>query len=287
LWSYSLFPLARNGLVSASPDKLKWSIVDTPCEEGYVVASPSEINAFVLGSDEVFYAIDIAGRKVHKSTDSGVTWEDDLTEALEDEGANLPAWDIAVAPDGPELVAVVTDDRQEVYVSEDGGDSWTNTHVSDAPDWDATLLIADIAISPQYDGTCDIAIGTRDPDGGTNGDVWVIRQVPFVGWEVQELNMDVISVRFSPNYDGDKTLLAIASDIDNTCLCTGVRNTDENTTAVGTMIGNGSYGNPVAAVDVQPENLSILDAVNIVGRCIRTISGIQDAPLLIPPRIIR
>ena len=195
-----------------------------------MVVSPSEINAFVLGSDEVFYAIDIAGRKVYKSTDSGVTWEDDLTEALEDEGANLPAWDIAVAPDGPELVAVVTDDRQKVYVSEDGGDSWTNTHVSDAPDWDATLLIADIAISPQYDGTCDIAIGTRDPDGGTNGDVWVIRRVPFVGWEAQELNMDVISVRFSPNYKTDKTVVAIASDTDNTYLCTGIRNTNEDIT---------------------------------------------------------
>jgi len=73
LWSFSLFPLPRNGLVSASPDKLKWSIVDTPSEEDYVVVSPSEVNAFVLGSDdETLYAIDIPGEKVYKSTDAGV-----------------------------------------------------------------------------------------------------------------------------------------------------------------------------------------------------------------------
>lgn len=230
LCSFTLFPLARNSLASASPDELKWSIVDTPSEQGYVVASPSEVNAFALGSDdETFYAINIPGEKVYKSTDGGITWADDLGRALEDEGATLPAWDIAVAPDNPDLVAVATNDRREVYVSEDGGKNWTNTHVSDAIGWDASLLIADIAISPEYDNN-DIAIGTRNPDGITNGDVWVIRRVAFAAWQAQALSMDVTSIRFSPNYDDDKTILAIASDIDNTYLCTGARNTDENTT---------------------------------------------------------
>jgi len=231
LWSFNLFPIARNSLASASPDELKWSVVDTPSQEGYVIASPSEINAFALGSDgETFYAIDIPDEKVYKSTDGGITWADDLGRALEDEGATLPAWDIAVAPDNPDLVAVATDDRQEVYVSEDGGKSWTNTHVSDATGWDSSLLIADIAISPEYDNN-DIAIGTRNPDGITNGDVWVIRRVAFAAWQAQGLSMDVTSIRFSPNYDDDKTMLAIASDTNNTYLCTGTRNTDENTTA--------------------------------------------------------
>jgi len=199
LCSFSLFPLARNSLASASPDKLKWSIVDTPSEEGCMVASPSEVNVFALGSDdETFYAINIPGEKVYKSTDGGITWADNLGRALEDEGATLPAWDIAVAPDNPDLVAVATDDRQEVYVSEDGGKNWTNTHVSDATGWDASLLIADIAISPEYDNNNDIAIGTRNPDGITNGDVWVIRRVAFGAWQAQGLSMDVTSIRFSP-----------------------------------------------------------------------------------------
>jgi hypothetical protein len=36
LLSSSLFPLAGNNLVSASPDRLKWSIVETPSEEDKV-----------------------------------------------------------------------------------------------------------------------------------------------------------------------------------------------------------------------------------------------------------
>jgi len=222
-----LFPFAGTELVSASPDKLKWSIVDTPSEEGNVVVSPGEINAIVVGSDdETFYAIDIPHSKVYKSTDDGVTWEDDLTDALTEEGATLPAWDVAVAPDDRELVAVVTNNRTAVYVSEDGGKEWVNTNLSDL----GALLISDIAISPEYGDSRDIAIGTRNPDGSTNGDIWVIRRLGFPGWEAQGLDMDVTSLRFSPNYDSEKTILVIASDDDRSYVCTGIRNTDENTT---------------------------------------------------------
>ncbi len=207
--------------------------MDTPSEEGNVVVSPSEINAIVVGSDdETFYAIDIPNGTVYKSTDSGVTWEDGLTDAITDEGATLPAWDIAVAPDDPELVAVVTNNRTAVYVSEDGGNSWEDTHVTDAAGWNDTLLIADIAISPEYteDGSSnrDIAIGTRNPDGSANGDIWVIRRLGFPGWEAQELNMDVTSVRFSPNYAKGEVILAIASDnITGSYLCTRYKVNDE------------------------------------------------------------
>jgi len=216
--------------------------VDTPSEEGHVVVSPSEVNSFVVGSDDetFFYAIDIPGDppggvypdgKVYKSTNWAVTWEDEITRALEDEGATLPAWDIAVAPDDPDLVAVVTDGRQEVYVSDDGGETWADTGVSDAADWDANLLIADIAISAEYgDGYRDIAIGTRNPDGSANGDVWVMKSVIFSEWKSQELDIDVSSVRFSPGYDSDRAVVVIGSDCDGTYLCTGIHYTDLNTT---------------------------------------------------------
>ena len=226
-----LLPFVGTELVLASPDELKWSVVDSPSKEGNVVVSPSEINAFVIGSDEeTFYAVDIPNGIIYKSIDAGVTWEDDLTQALEDEGATLPAWDIAVAPHDPELVAVVTNSRQEVYVSEDGGESWENTHISAAAGWSASLLISDIAISPEYGGERDIAIGTRNPDGSSNGDIWVIKSELLASWKAQGLDTDVTSVCFSPDYDSDKTILVIASDIEKTYLCTGIRDTDENNT---------------------------------------------------------
>jgi len=245
----SFFPLVDSQPISANPDRLEWSVVDTPSEEGNVVVSPSEINAFVAGQNDTFYAIDIPHSRVYKSTDGGVTWEDDLNGTLEDEGATLPAWDIAVAPDDPDLVAVVTDDRTAVYLSDDGGDSWEDSGV---PDLGGTL-ISDIAISPEYDATYDVAIGTRMPDGNTTGDIWVITLFELGGWKAQELQIDpdatgtgadVSTVRFSPSYEEDKAILAIASsanDIapalqDRTFLCTGERNTETKETTWTTFI---------------------------------------------------
>ena len=214
--------LLGNDSASASPDKAKWSIVDTPSEEGAVVVSPSEINALAIGSDdESFYAVDVPNGKVYRSIDGGVTWDDDLAAALEGEGAILPAWDIAVAPGNPELVAAVTNDRTAVYASDDGGETWVDSKI---PGLDG-LLIADIAISEEYDDERDIAVGTRIPDATVNGDVWV-RELEGLGtWTAQGLNMDVTAVRFSPSYSSDKTIVAIASDTDRTYLCTGVRDT--------------------------------------------------------------
>jgi len=235
----SFSPLVDSQPISANPDRLEWSVVDSPSEEGNVVVSPSEINVFVAGQNETFYAIDIPHSRVYKSTDAGVTWEDDLNGTLEDEGAVLPAWDIAVAPDNPDLVAVVTDSRTAVYLSDDGGDSWEDSGV---PNLGGTL-ISDIAISPEYDDTYDVAIGTRMPDGNTTGDVWVITLFELGGWKAQNLQIDpdtagtgadVSTVRFSPIYEKRKAaILAIASSANDvaqngTFLCTGTWNTDHD-----------------------------------------------------------
>ena len=244
----SFFPLVDSQPISANPDRLEWSVVDTPSEEGNVVVSPSEINAFVAGQNETFYAIDIPNEKIYKSVDAGITWEN-ITDALIRDGAGLPAWDIAVAPDNPDWVAVVTDNRTAVYLSDDGGERWETTGVPDL----SGMLISDIAISPRYDDTYyDGAIGTRKPDGLTNGDVWVIKWGSLVpSWKAQELQIDpdatgtgadVSTVRFS--YDAGKSILAIASsanDIapalqDRTFLCTGQRNTETKETTWTTFI---------------------------------------------------
>jgi len=247
----SFFPLVDSQPISANPDRLKWSVVATPSEEGNVVVSPSEINAFVASQNDTFYAIyaiDIPHSRVYKSTDGGVTWEDNLNGTLEDAGATLPAWDIAVAPDNPDLVAVVTDNRTAVYLSDDGGQNWEDSGV---PNLGGTL-ISDIAISPKYDDTYDVAIGTRYPDGNTTGDVWVITLFELGGWKAQELQIDpasnktadVSTVRFSSSYEEDKAILAVASSANDTApslqnrtfLCAGERNTESKETTWTTFI---------------------------------------------------
>jgi hypothetical protein len=209
----------------ADTHELKWSIVDTPSQEDNVVVSPSEINAIVRASDSIFYATDIPNEKVYKTADGGITWDDDLTEALEDASPalDLPAWDIAVAPDNAGLLAVVTDDRTAVYVSDDGGEDWRDSNVPEL----GTSLISDIAISSENSGNSDIAIGTREPDGVTNGDIWVLESGPFASWEQTGLNMDISSVVFSPGYETDGMILAVASDDTGTYLCSRHKLGDE------------------------------------------------------------
>ncbi|MFW6056702.1 MAG: hypothetical protein ACOC9B_05285, partial [Chloroflexota bacterium] len=147
-----------------------------------------------------------------------------------DPAPTLPVWDIAVAPDDEDFLAVVTDDRQEVYISEDGGETWDCTHLDSSPGWDSNLLVSDVAVSLLYDGERDIAVGTRLPDGNVAGDVWVLQSQTLTTWDSQGLDMDVSAVEFSPDYAGDETIMVVASDLDDTYLCTGYRNTQDNTT---------------------------------------------------------
>jgi len=136
----SLIPLVSVELASAvEPSILMWSIVDTPRPglDNNVIASPSEINVIAIASDDrTFYAADIPGDppggtypdgKLHKSTDGGVTWVDELTNYLIAAGANLPVWNIAVAPDDVNFLVAVTDvpggplGPQSVFISKNGG----------------------------------------------------------------------------------------------------------------------------------------------------------------------
>ncbi|MCK4723775.1 MAG: exo-alpha-sialidase, partial [Dehalococcoidia bacterium] len=136
----SLLPTPSIKPALAHPAELRWSIVDTPApgQATNIIVSPSEINAIAIGWDgTTFYAVDTPNSRVHKSDDGGITWEDELSGSLTADGANLPAWNIAVAPDDVNFVVAVTDNGtgapREVFVSRDGGTKWENTGL------DATL----------------------------------------------------------------------------------------------------------------------------------------------------
>ncbi len=228
--------LLHPGTVSAQFEPLRWSPIHTPSDEDFFVVSPSEISALVLGSSQVWYAADIPNEKLYKTEDGGRTWDDDIIDNLLDafpSAPTLPVWDLAVAPDDPDFVIAVTDNRQELYLSIDGGEEWG--HITDSADWGASLQIADVAISLEDDnGNRDIAVATRDPDDGiTDGDVWIAQDVQppfqFVSWVSQGLDMDVSSVAFSPNYWDDRIVLAVVSDDAGTYLATGRRDFDLNT----------------------------------------------------------
>jgi hypothetical protein len=216
------------GQVLAQFESLKWSPIRTPSVEDFMVVNPSEVSALVLGSSTVWYAADIPNSKLYRTEDGGLTWQDDILDNLLDAtpAPTLPVWGLAVAPDDPSFVVAVTDSRQEVYLSDDGGDTWVALNIAATSGWDPLIQIADVAVSPAYNGgdVRDIAVATRMPDGVIAGDVWIMRVDSLISsWKGQALGMDVSSVAFSPNYDDDETIIALVSDAAGTYLVTGYR----------------------------------------------------------------
>jgi len=248
--------------VQAEVTALKWIEVDKPGDSGNVVVSPSEVSEIAVGSDGVLYAIDSANSKIFRSLNGGLTLED-ITDKLAGAGAGLPASQIALAPDRPGIIAVVTDGGSAVYLSTDGGMEWNDTGVpAIAGDIQA------IAISKEYtqDGKSyrEIAIGTADwGDGTTSGQVWVYqigKTIPL--WQDQELTVDpsftggeVSSLAYSPDFPDDMAILAVASTASDvaaayqskTYLCLGVRDIEAKTTE-----WNDLTGYPVEIAQLEP-----------------------------------
>lgn len=210
--------------IIACPDTLKWSPVNTPDERDNVIVSPSELNAIAVGNDgETFYVLDIPNSKVFKSTDGGYTWIE-LSSQLVTAGAVLPAWNVALAPDNPNTVAVVTSKDglpREVFASVDGGLTWWDTNCR------ASANIGAIAISPYY-GTYDIATGTRTSTG--KGDVYILNINVKGHWKDQGLGKDVLNIRFSPNYRADFAIAIVSASDNGTYLDLGIRHPVANTT---------------------------------------------------------
>jgi len=254
--------------VQADPDMLRWSILDTPQSIPPAtlykeVLANSEISKLEVASDGMhMYAIvnrvlaaappPNPGGLLFASTTGGWIWSALITANLLAAGATPPFWDVAVAPDDPLFVAVITSDGttvrpSQVWVSDDGGTTWDNTlNPVTAPNY-----ISCVDISPDYGGKRDIAVGTRNgaPAGAVNK-VWTLPVPGFGNWLDQSLpanstgwvDADVFDIEFSPSYVGDATITIVASGNDTAPVTglnsgaffnTGVRDLDQNNTDWG------------------------------------------------------
>jgi len=225
---------------------LEWTEVDKPGLEGDIIVTPSEVSEIAVGRNGVLYTIDSENSRVYRSLDAGLSWED-ISSALSDAGAELPASKIAVAPDNEGLVVVVTDGGSAVYISLDGGISWDGANMPAL-----TGDIQALAISARYtEGgklRREIAVGTAVwGDNITSGQLWVLKGGSmWASWRNQELAIgpsceggEVSAIAYSPDYDDDRTILVVASTSGNvaadyqnkTWLCLGERNPEDGTTS--------------------------------------------------------
>jgi hypothetical protein len=241
----SLISLANIKPASADPGKMIWTTVDTPSPLNNIIVSPSEINVIAIASDDrTFYAADIPDLngtpfsigRLYKSTDGGVTWQNEFSVQLIAAGALTPIWNVAIAPDDVNFVVAVTDNvgglvpggPRQVFISTNGGAIWQNTNfVAAAGEW-----ISCVDISVTYGGTNrDIAIGTRTGFPGA-GRVYVMKATGFSSWIDQALPpSDVVALKFSPTYTSDTSLVVVSSGALNTQVHIGLHDTAANTTA--------------------------------------------------------
>ncbi len=231
---------------------LQWATIGTPgsAADKNDLHSPCEVNAIAIASDgKTIYAIDIpnatpppvANPGIWKSSDGGISWStkpmQHLTQAVPN--PTLPAMAMALAPDNPDLIAIVCLNntatfRHEVYFSDDGGTSWVYTG---AIPWvyGGGEQIGDISISPGYYSgsnlTHDIIVGSRHPsNGNSDGEIYILSYPGIGNWKVQNFNSgDVIAVHPSPSYATDFSLVVMAATTQRTYLCLGYRDVAANT----------------------------------------------------------
>lgn len=235
-------------IATAPPKPKEEPQVVTPAVSTLLIVPGSDVSRIAVAYDNTVYALDSPHAKLYKSDHGGIGWTD-ISRGL---GAAAPWGELAVAPDDPKIVAVVTNAGAEVYLSIDGGANFAATGLSSKLSGGERVKC--LAISPGY-GRRDIAVGTSTGNGNGRVLVNVVSGFPS-GWQDMSTGMpgwlssgisgvDVFAVEYSPGFDADGTLLAIAAsgpppNTDDTYLYMGIRDLGGNTTT-----WNSSAGYPV------------------------------------------
>lgn len=208
-----------------------------------LIVPNSDVSHIVVSYDNTIYAVDSPHARLYKSDHGGYGWTD-ISGRI---GSPGPWTELAIAPDNPKIVAVVTSGGTDVFLSTDGGANFVSTGLSGM--LAGSERVECIAISPEY-GQREIAVGTSRGNG--NGHVLVNVMNGFAGgWRDMSTdaagwtNADIFAIEYSPQFAADGTLLAIAStgpppNSDNTYLYMGTRDLGGNTTT-----WNNSPGYPV------------------------------------------
>ncbi|MFA5079578.1 MAG: hypothetical protein WC541_08860, partial [Dehalococcoidia bacterium] len=238
---------------------LAWSIVDTPAD-GFngMIMRTCGINDFAVGPDNVtLYAVNTDNSTpnsgLYKSTNAGYMWLPNISTNLAAAGALFPVWNIAVAPDDAKFIIAVTDGSgtpaggpRMAFYSTDGGNNWLDTGL--ALPANEYISCLDIARYDSADRVRDIAIGTRSVTPPGQGRILTRPYgTAFSGaWVAQDPGTwtAVTSIKFSPGYNPDQTIVVISFNGGGAALHLGKHDSIGNTTQWDGIGGYAAY--PVA-----------------------------------------
>ena len=251
----------------------QWTIVDTPDTIPSFTKELLNPNNQGIGINKVAIAPDGAtvwaivrrgdrnginqgGAQVmlYRSTDGGISWTDaeylKLVAAQSRIENGTFIWDLAIAPDDPNIVVVACADisldplLQQVWISTDKGSTWENTKWPPLDIIAGTDLISAIDISADF-GNRIVLIGTRDGSGLDTNNLQIMKSDWPGHWNSQNANSniptsinyftgDILTAKFSPNFPSDHTVVLVycdgTSDHKGTWLVTGIHDIHQNTT---------------------------------------------------------
>jgi hypothetical protein len=228
----------------------QWTIVDTPGSIPSLtkeVLNPNNqgagINKIAITSDgTTMWAIVRRGDRnginkggaqvmLYRSTDSGISWTDAEYSKLVTAQSHIEngtfIWDLAVAPDDPNIIVVACADIsrspliQEVWISTDMGNTWANTGWPPPNITAGSDFISAMDISIGFDNRM-VLIGTRDGSGLDTNNLQIMRLDRFEHWNIQDAsNMsapnnyftgDILAAKFSPSFPSDHTIVVVYCD---------------------------------------------------------------------------
>jgi len=199
-----------------------WGTVTMPSETSKVI-TPGIYNQdlAVAGNGSTLYAAlyDDANDVglVYKSTDTGKKWSN--VSDSDWLSTNVYTDRIAVSPDDPNIVAFIDQDNTEVWLTTNGGTSWTDLGQPTAGDGssDPASNILGIAISGKVSGTS--YIGVVGDEAGPRSALWYFNSGAAVtkwriatdaagldGWDATGFTADdyAVAIAFSPNFPSDR-----------------------------------------------------------------------------------
>lgn len=217
--------LARALRTEAAPGICKWDTLDMPGSVAgkHDILHGSEVNRIAVGNDgaTIIAAVTVGAGDIdlYVTDTTGIIWSDSKDRLLDSAmGGDRAVWDAAIAPDDPNLWAVVTstaaDNRPvELWVTENAGAKWECTQLASAT---GNAVIGAIDISPDYGGKRDIAVGIRDGTAAGAFRIYVLKSAVVSSWNLQTVtpttagvNADILALKFSPSYVSDAALAVV------------------------------------------------------------------------------
>ena len=213
----------------AAEGNMTWGAQVLPTNTSSVLLNNSNVTDIaVAGDGTTIYAITGAAQTstapyaLYKSTNAGQSFTANTALAGATNATAVVVGCVAVAPDDPDVVAVsVQDTPDRVWISTNGGVSWTRLPNFVAPADTATSEVQDLAVGPARSGSLYgrdymAAIADTDTDENAGADVQIIgssaewASIAAAGLVPQRY--DYMACQFSPYFAGDRSVAIIGAD---------------------------------------------------------------------------